>query len=322
MDKINRVIYGCFTEKRGGAESLQKAMSKTLWYPHNSLAKESEDIGNVSDLKSVNKRARRKTARIERRKEATVDVRAATALGNVSPALEGYSTVETRSYNGLDKFVNWKDTDPNSDVCGWKDDENIAKALLFRGCGGNTSSTECRSSLQSREISDRLYSSRLNSQMSRRRERYRFTHCNMSEEHIKCYNESCSYSFLTFCTRRSSRTVFEREDIEEEKIISRQEDKKSLPRPATVSEAIFKPGKSESSVPSIPLVTTTTVTNGNRVLHALADRLGVKESIDEPKLLQSPVRPTPPSITKKRSDTKENLALCAENKRYMNSFLS
>lgn len=320
-------------------------MDNTLWYPENSLADKCEDQEPNYDLEvdtSSRKRKKKKGVKIERRQEATVDVRLATAnnelesrsTGSLDSSLPGYNTIEKSSLNGLEKFENWKEADQDGTcVNGWKGDEDIARMVLHRSFH-TTVTNDTRNLMQSRGVcSNRLYSSHLNTQMSKKREKYRFTHAKTAKDHMKTYNESCSYSFLILYNKKSSRNVLPKEGIvkkdtqvsSKEKAVNVEKKEEAPPRQMTTLQSlsngretrpISRSHQLESSVPMIPLVTSVSSSSGDRVLRTLANRLGVKESIDEPKLLSSPVRPTPPSITKKKNESREDLVLYAEKKKY------
>ncbi len=311
-------------------------MDSTLWYPRISVPEMPENCGNekyndnTKNNEPHHKHKRRKGSKIERRCEATVDV--TTALSrNDSPSEDnsaGYATIEDSSFVGLEKFENWKESDHSSCISGWKNDENIAKMVLHRPYDNSMVINESRSALQSREVSDRLYSSRLNTQMSKRRDQYKFTHANSPSEHLQNYSESCSYSHLIFCTRRRPKSLFANDEedtvfTEEAVQVNKKERETILPKTVTTSTVrpkhnrpILKQQQQQhnSSIPPIPLITNMS-NSTDRVLHTLADRLGVKESIDEPKLLCSPVRPTPPSITRRKIEIREDLFLFPDKKK-------
>ena len=108
---------------------------KRVWYPDKSLVlhEESEESAGKgvenSPTQASRPIVRRRTARIVRRKEPTVDVRAASSLARVSDKAEnrgGYSTIEYSPHRTLDlldvKIDEMRDGD--SEMCGWRQDEH------------------------------------------------------------------------------------------------------------------------------------------------------------------------------------------------------
>ena len=312
---------------------MEETRAGTMWFPDTSYGKEDPQNCNsapVTGRSSSNKKHQgKKGIKIERRKVATVDVGGVTtAVANsTSPTdsghSDGYSTIENNSIQGLEKFDNWKDDKEISCVSGWRGDENIARMTLLQN-DSTTTMNSSRNTLQSRDASTRLYSSHLTTQMSKKREKYKFIHAHNPKDHIKTYKELCGFSYLVLCTRRSnSKNSLPKEEMDKkqeatsEKEIKHKEKKlEQLPKPPTAvkeSEHRSSSRSLESRIPSIPLVTGLTVTD--RVLHVLANRLGVRESIDEPKLLYSPVRNTTPSITRRKTEPREDLTLYPKRKR-------
>ena len=315
---------------------MEETRAGTMWFPDTSYGKEDPQNCNsapVTGRTSSNKKHQgKKGIKIERRKVATVDVAGVTtAVANsTSPTdsghSDGYSTIENNSVQGLEKFDNWKDDKEISCVSGWRGDENIVRMTLLQN-DSTTTMNSSRNTLQSRDASTRLYSSHLTTQMSKKREKYKFIHAHSPKDHIKTYKELCGFSYLVLCTRRSnSKNSLPKEEMDKkqeatsEKEIRHKEKKpEQLPKPPTaVKESAIREHRSssrslESRIPSIPLVTGLTVTD--RVLHVLANRLGVRESIDEPKLLYSPVRNTTPSITRRKTEPREDLTLYPKRKR-------
>lgn len=261
---------------------------KRIWCPKKSVPSPEDSCEDTSTIQSAY--PRRRTAKIERRKEPTVDVRrAVTSALPEKPHHQkkdnGYSTIESVSHNNLDLYDHILEEPKSSSnaLCGWRHNEP-AKS---KGDIGSFFST-VRDNLQSREISSRLYSSRLSSRLNRKRDQYCFQHLDNVEDYLVSYNTHCSYSYLVL-KKNSTTEEEEQQDstCETLPLTSVFHTKKVRERPTLV------PRTSTASSESKPYFVE------QSHLQSLAFRLGIQESIREPQLLQSP-HPTPPSITKRK----------------------
>ena len=268
---------------------IVKMSKKQVWCPKKSVPSPEDSCEDTSTIQSAY--PRRRTAKIERRKEPTVDVRRAiTSALPEKPHHQkkdnGYSTIESVSYNNLDLYDHLlEEPEPSTNVlCGWRDNEHAK----FKGSMGNFFSTT-RNNLQSREISNRLYSSRLSSRLNRKRDQYCFQHLDNVEDYLLSYNTHCCYSNLIL--KKDSTMEEEQQDstCETLPLTSVFHTKKIRERPTLVPRT--STASSESKFHFVE----------QSHLQSLAFRLGIQESIREPQLLQSP-HPTPPSITKRRND--------------------
>ena len=260
---------------------------------------ETSSNGNTAIVK-------RRTAKITRRRVPTVDVRAAvhpllSAQHNQSnTTTDCYSTIETISMHSLDVLANYYTSDgPTQGLSRWRENEhNKIKQE------GSTSLQHCsvsRQSLQSKESScNRLYSSRLNSRLSKRREQYSFKHSDDDiNDHLRHYSSHCSFSYLVLSSRKKEllHEVPEQSDSTQEATIENSSTYRSggvvHNKPTTIIEK-------HRSVPASYTRTPESVTPPKHRLHTLASRLGIEESIHEPALLHLP-KPTTPSISKRKA---------------------
>lgn len=328
-----------------------------LWFPSDSLEEKHKNLKNVNSTECTpdnrKQKKRKVTVKIERRKEATVNTQLvasiasdlyATSLSD-SSASKGYSTIESTSLNGLEKYDNWKENQQEEfTICGWKNTENIAKLVVMNQPFFNNSGNSMQVKAT---VSDRLYSSRFNNRFSKKREQYQFTHAETPEEHMRLYRENCSFSYLSLYSRRpntvaavtitggefekeqklsaiKNETSNDRHHMQRNELASSNTRNTYFPKPVTALETTRGTTQSlapDTRMPSIPLTTMGKFshTEKDRVLHSLANRLGVNASIDEPKLLSPIIRRTPPSITKKNKTNglKEDLVLKQSSERYI-----
>ena len=282
--------WGCF------AENVETMSQRKVWYPGKSLALHDENYTSPAVIQP-----RRRTAKIIRRKEPTVDTRTASAILLISQEKAGYNTIESNTYNGLELYDDWKEMSNSNDICGWRDNEH--SAAYHQTWFGGRDSIIIRNNLPSREVSSRLYSSRLNSQMSRRRDKYRFQHCDSVDGHIKLYNDQCGYSHLLQLSNKKEAML-----EEDEERVEREREYSFKGKQKYVQDEYQHHTRTKLSSSKF----NHTAAKGS-TLQKLAYRLGVQGSIEEPKLIHSP-KMTPPTISKKKNETREDLVVHAKGK--------
>lgn len=238
----------------------------------------------------------RRTAKIVRRRDPTVAVvtKQLQSTPQSSSSSGGYSTEEREPVQTLQVYYD-EEQDTKSLLCGWRNDEGLNQRELLLNMITD------RPLLQSRELSSRLYSSRLNSRLSRKREQYSFQHFDSEEDHMQYYRNTSSFSSLILASKKSP-TVQElpeqHDSLHETAGMTSQRQRKPIYTrgPAGTRATRNTDHNSTSKTPFH--------------LHSLASRLGVVESIQEPRLLQSP---RPASIAKKRgSEIIEELLVCTQ----------
>ena len=267
---------------------------KKVWYPDKSLSlhqDSGESVGKScnddenSPTQAGHPIVRRRTARIVRRKEPTVDMRAASALPECGVGEEessgGYSTVETNPHRTLNLLEGSGEDKKESDteMCGWRQDEHKFAA-----------SAQLRLSLrptQPREFpSSRLLSGTRTSTSRRKREQfYKFTHLDTVEKHIRHYNTLCSYTV--------SQTIAEDQ--------SEEDDEYNEERVCIVVDegsAGWQQSRATSRRSKPPQCARGTTRTSSKIagspISDLASRIGVQDSIRQPQLLK---HRTPPSIS-------------------------
>ena len=258
-----------------------------------------EDTSKIPHITTA--QPKRRTARIIRRTEPTVDVNKPliqfTDKNHTPKEPIGYDTVETASYSNLHCFYTHNDDISDlHNICGWRNDDHskLDKEFLTSRYGITTPAT--RGLLQSRELSSRLYPSRLSSRLTRKREQYCFQHFDDIEDHIRKYNQFCSFTqVLSPSTARRNSTVNKHKDDHQLQDLSFPQENSEYPYHLT------------SAAPETALNNQITDLS---LLQNLATRLGVGESINEPQLLQSPYRTTPASISDQRDESIDDLIVC------------
>lgn len=290
-----------------------------MWHREKSLVQSvQEDYGCEERGRGsyVDDASRPAKVKIVRRRQPTVDVRAASlkttsgekrgktsACAGPEQKLQTYATVEQNGGKGEHALLKYsarfwegarsaQQLKGCSDFCGWMENEPLGRyASSHRAvpcgndrCGAQTPAEGCRSTLQSRA------SSRLSGVVSgRRRCNYDFVHFQDPHEYIEHYRKYYCYTTLnvqpTPVSKRECRVL--------------------------VAEDIAEDGE-ENPDNFMPLGVRS-LYRGDPYLRELASRLGVRDSFKEPQLLRSQ-RPTPPSIVKKNVKAVD-LAVCSNGKK-------
>ena len=268
--------------------------TKKVWLPESSVASydgcEEGGRGSTGPSKPGSAEVKRKRAIIPRRRVPTVDVRHVAKVAGLQCSSgeetlrrgQTYSTTEETGHPTLLDCA----TEPARrlrnervhcpDFCGWLEDESPEKYSF----GKVVSMSMDRTSLQTPADHGSRLQSRAGSRYSNaRRNHYEFKHfLDCTHEYIEHYRTSYCYTTLTVPPQVASTVV--------------EDDTPQDP------SNLFYPG-------------VTSLYQSDPYLRELASRLGVRESIREQQLLQSP-RPTPPSIVKRRrSRESEDLIICA-----------
>ena len=288
---------------------------KKVWYPDKSLSlhqDSGESVGKScngeenSPTQASNPIVRRRTARIVRRKEPTVDVRAASALPECCLGEEessgGYSTVETNPHKTLDLLEGSRVDKGESDteMCGWRQDEHkLAESAQLK--------LSLRSTQLPREFpSSRLLSgTRMNTSRRKREQLYKFIHLDTVEKHMRQYNSLCSYTVSTAIAEDQS----ENDDEYNEERVCIVVDEGCQQSRATTRTSHRSNSRSR---PPQRVTTRTCSKAAPTPISELAYRIGVHDSIRQPQLLK---HRTPPSISKKRNEDRDDLVLQAQGQK-------
>lgn len=277
--------------------------TEKVWHPEISVASYDgcEEGGRGSTAPSKpgaieSAGVKRKRAVIPRRRVPTVDVRPAVQVAGLQcssgeETLRNYSTIieETNLTALLDcateharRLRNERVHCPN--LCGWLEDESPEKYSF----GKVVSMSVDRSSLQTpadhgSRLQSRAGSRYSSAAASKRRNHYDFKHFpDSAHEHIEHYRAFYCYTTLTVPPQLQAANTLVEDDTPQD--------------PSNLYHLGVK-----------------SLCESDPYLRELASRLGVRESIREQQLLQSP-RPTPPSIVK-RSREREDLVICANGKK-------
>lgn len=297
---------------------------RRVWHPDRSLAlqEESEESSGRASTSCDNSPTqagyptpRRRTARIVRRREPTVEIRATSAFPKVCGEIEesdsGYSTVERNSHGNIDLLYRRKDPeekDAVTEVCGWRVDEHKYKEMSILGVR-----EALRNTLQSREFpSSRLLSG---TRMSRKKKEqlYCFKHMQSAEEYMQHYNTLCSFTVASFASSTALKESSKETDAEERRVSEHIPDQEGSRQGAPSTATTHRP--TSRAVPQRPHYKRTSNTSKPTPaspLTELASRIGVQDSIRQPQLLKNR---TPPSITKKRNEERDDLVLQAQGQR-------
>lgn len=261
----------------------------STWHPKLSVFQdesyeESSNNGVQSQHHTPLYNQKKMRSRIEKRREPTVIVE--------KPKLKsytcgtGYTTIESSSsHNGEEHFYqqigHHEEDTTHLRLCGWRENEH---GIAAKDSLESLVKSRYAYGLQSREVSNRLYSSfKLNFRLSRKRENYQFKHLPDAEDHIRHYLSECSYSSLLLANRKE-----------------------------TTPEEIMQTPTSEDRVD-----TQSPVAHGRPAtsqLHHLASRIGVQNSIrKDGQLLKNPRR-IPVSIKQKKNESQEDLVVLAQGK--------
>lgn len=265
---------------------------------------------------------KRRTTKVVRRREPTIDIRLLTAQHTHSEdtsntVLGGFSTLEVKSDHTLKSHYTTEKEDTESALCGWRTDEHFKVRRELDNYATQQYITE-RGQLHSREKSSRLYSCRLNSRISRKRTQYAFAHYDSKEGHMQHYIETCSFSHLVITSKKPSNgDILEHQPDCIQEITDQCNER---PHDSTNNHTAINRSAANNYNKSQSITKDKT---GPYKLHSLATRLGVMESIREQHMLHSATnnstaagtsRPTPPSIVKKRAgvskETQEELLVC------------
>ena len=151
-------------------------------------------------------------------------------------------------------------------------------------------------SIQPRELpSSRLLSgTRISTSRKKKEKEYTFTHLKTADEYMKQYNALCSYTVSTISPQAILRDPdrFEEEGVVDNETAGRWQCSDAP------NKSIYKPNgrRASSKQTSSPLVD-------------LASRIGVQNSLRQQQLLK---HRTPPSISKKRNEDRDDLILQAQ----------
>ncbi|XP_019849785.1 PREDICTED: uncharacterized protein LOC109580739 [Amphimedon queenslandica] len=244
---------------------------------------ETSSTGNTAATAVV----RRRTAKIIRRKEPTVDLRTLPPVSLLQPAtIECYSTVESASVHTLDALGSYYTAIVDEmSITGWRIDEH-KKAKQELSISSQHLQAANRQALQSRESScNRLYSSRLNSRLTKRREQYSFKHSDDIDDHLSHYINHCSFSFLLISSKKKEpllQELPEQSDSTHEAVSEAMHRRRSGTTRNDYSRKSNR--KLEENDCSNELCDIQTNPPNHR-LHSLASKLGVEDSIHKPTLV-------------------------------------
>ena len=242
---------------------------------------ETSSTGNAAATAVV----RRRTAKIIRRKEPTVDLRSLPPISLIlqPSTIECYSTVESASVHTLDVLGSYYTAIVDEvSITGWRIDEhNKAKQELCLSSqhlqAGN------RQALQSRESScNRLYSSLLNSRLTKRREQYSFKHRDDIDDHLSHYTNHCSFSFLIISSRRKEPLL---QGLPEQSDSTQEAVSEVMHRRRSGSTRNDHNRKSNRKLEENDELFDIQTNSPNHRLHSLASKLGVEDSIHKPTLV-------------------------------------
>lgn len=294
--------------QQGWAGLVSDQMERTsVWYPRRSLLEDEGEEGparptntvtaNSKEQKLAGSAVVRRTARIVRRRQPTVDVSAcrmapqSTIAGDEgSPTgdedVGGYSTVENNPRSSLDRVPALREAGGGdqqmAEACGWRPDEHTFRVPANRTC--------CKATGPPREFpSNRLlYGGRqVASRAGKRRVVHQFKHLKSVDDHITHYSSLVCSTAPT--TARPEEEVLL---AEEEGVVERSH----TSAVGSVETQITKTLRAGSRKPSSRVITGRREGDLMEPLAELANRIGVQKSIKYPQLLKSK---TPASITKK-----------------------
>ena len=264
-----------------GRENLAlQEMNGKVWLPESSLA----DCKALQPPPAATEKERRK--KITRRTTPTVEFRAENS--NEKRRKQTYSTIESSSYSRLSLHLSLNDTragehHTRTEFCGWETSErgSLQSPSIVRRCTGEqAASNGQRSALQSRAGGRGCGKNRRNSV-------YEFKHLSDPSAYLQDYCSCYSYSALVISRENGGTDAVappEAEKLEKCEQKTRGSSRKPRREDATCEGCLVE-RKGRDGL-------------HEEHLQQLADRLGVKESIQEGQLRYRPRR-TPPSFTRK-----------------------
>ena len=299
----------------GGAGSaavqLRKGMEKQNEERKRSFLEDGTEETSSTSNTAATAVVRRRTAKIIRRKEPTVDLRSlAPGPLLLQPAtIDCYSTVESASIHTLDVLGSYSTAIVDEmSISGWRIDEH-KKAKQELSYSSQHLHTANRQGLQSRESScNRLFSSRLNSRLTKRREQYSFKHSEDIDDHLNHYTDHCSFSFLIISSRKKEpllQGLPEQSDSTQEAVSEVMHRRRSS---STRNDYNRKSNRRvEENDSNNELCDIQQTSSPNHKLHSLASKLGVEDSIHKPTLVHLSKAKTA-SASKNRSGVIERVA--------------